>query len=667
MLFIFLASLVSTATALSRDAPSLPLSWQTTGRAAAPDTICVIVALKQRNLEQLPSLVLAVSNPTSPTYGQYLTKGQLDALTAPAPEAFDAVAQWLSAGGTHVVNIQRSAATVAATLPVAHAEAIFNTKFYSVESVTTGQSKIRAHGAYTVPSSVEAHVDNVLGLHGLPLPPRTAIQSPAARTSTAPKVDPSVIATQYGIAGVTTSGSTTNRQSVAEFQGQTMNPDDLAAFFAKYVSASPASDGVVYKTHGEPTPGAGAEALLDIEYIMGVAPGIKTEFFEQISSDFGADLLAWTSLLLGADAGINVHSISYGFQGDLSLLGLKEADIVTIDTNFQKLAAKGVTLIFASGDSGSGYTKAPPVQTKCPATPFVKDVVFVGSVAQTFTVPGAVTQGSAAACCESCGQPSGPIAACTNWTVANIAGGKSQCTLYSRITGTTPSSGALSGGRGEAPPTAAKLYPSWPASSPWVTAVGATRFLHDQVGAMVEEAAVSAEDHFGSGGGFSRRFPVADYQANAVARYFSSVAASTLPDPSVATYAKGGRGTPDVSAIGTGFEVVLHNNTVIVGGTSASAPTFAAMVSLLNEARAAKGKPPLGFLNPFIYQNTDAFTDVTTGWSRVGRGGTTLPAGFNCSTGWDPITGVGTPNFTALLKAALAAGGGSSPRREPKE
>ena len=78
MLFIFLASLVSTATALSRDAPSLPLSWQTTGRAAAPDTIRVIVALKQRNLEQLPSLVLAVSNPTSPTYGQYLTKGQLD-------------------------------------------------------------------------------------------------------------------------------------------------------------------------------------------------------------------------------------------------------------------------------------------------------------------------------------------------------------------------------------------------------------------------------------------------------------------------------------------------------------------------------------------------------------------------------------------------------------
>ena len=56
-----------------------------------------------------------------------------------------------------------------------------------------------------------------------------------------------------------------------------------------------------------------------------------------------------------------------------------------------------------------------------------------------------------------------------------------------------------------------------------------------------------------------------------------------------------------------------------VGGTSASAPAFAGMVSLLNEARLNKGGKPLGFLNPFLYQNAAAFTDVTEGTNAIGR------------------------------------------------
>ena len=42
---------------------------------------------------------------------------------------------------------------------------------------------------------------------------------------------------------------------------------------------------------------------------------------------------------------------------------------------------------------------------------------------------------------------------------------------------------------------------------------------------------------------------------------------------------------------------------------------------------------------------------------QVGRGGGTLECGFNCSTGWDPVTGMGTPKFGAMLKAAMAAVG----------
>jgi tripeptidyl-peptidase-1 len=62
----------------------------------------------------------------------------------------------------------------------------------------------------------------------------------------------------------------------------------------------------------------------------------------------------------------------------------------------------------------------------------------------------------------------------------------------------------------------------------------------------------------------------------------------------------------------------------------------------------------MGFLNPFLYKNADAFTDVTKCSNKFGRSGNHLPYGFNCSVGWDPATGLGAPKFDMLLAAAMA-------------
>jgi len=194
------------------------------------------------------------------------------------------------------------------------------------------------------------------------------------------------------------------------------------------------------------------------------------------------------------------------------------------------------------------------------------------------------------------------------------------------------------------------LYPSWPASSPWVTAVGATRFVGQKVGN--EEMAT---DQFGSGGGFSKMFsqePNAKWQESVVASYLSTVDPSSLPPKG--SFPPKGRATPDISALGEGYQVIVGGETKSVGGTSASCPAFAAMVSLINEARLNAGKKQMGFLNPFIYANADAFTDVTQGTNKISRQGATLPYGFDCAKGWDPITGLGTPKFDKLLKAAMA-------------
>lgn len=93
-----------------------------------------------------------------------------------------------------------------------------------------------------------------------------------------------------------------------------------------------------------------------------------------------------------------------------------------------------------------------------------------------------------------------------------------------------------------------------------------------------------------------------------------------------------------------------------VGGTSASSPLFAGLISLLNEYRLQNGKSPLGFLNPLLYElavaEKDAFRDVTIGNNRIDRTGPLAPLreGFDCAEGWDAVTGFGTPNFAEILE-----------------
>merc|ERR1712066_1056886 len=109
-------------------------------------------------------------------------------------------------------------------------------------------------------------------------------------------------------------------------------------------------------------------------------------------------------------------------------------------------------------------------------------------------------------------------------------------------------------------------------------------------------------------------------QKEAIATYLKT--ASKLP-PS-GSYPPGGRATPDVAALGEGFQVLASGSVQSVGGTSASAPTFAGLVSLLNEARVKAGKPPMGYLNPWIYQHPEAFRDIVVGTDAIDRSGGSL-------------------------------------------
>lgn len=87
----------------------------------------------------------------------------------------------------------------------------------------------------------------------------------------------------------------------------------------------------------------------------------------------------------------------------------------------------------------------------------------------------------------------------------------------------------------------------------------------------------------------------------------------------------------------------------LIGGTSASSPTFASIVTRINEERIAAGKSTVGFVNPVLYANPGVLHDITSGDN---PGCNTN--GFSASTGWDPVTGLGTPNYPAMLKLFMS-------------
>ena len=98
--------------------------------------------------------------------------------------------------------------------------------------------------------------------------------------------------------------------------------------------------------------------------------------------------------------------------------------------------------------------------------------------------------------------------------------------------------------------------------------------------------------------------------------------------------------------------ITLNGGATGAYGTSAATPTFATVVAKLNELRLAAGKAPMGFANPFFYKNPDCFQDITTGNNDGRNGG---KGGFPAIKGWDAATGLGSPNFSKLASAAMAA------------
>jgi subtilase family serine protease len=182
---------------------------------------------------------------------------------------------------------------------------------------------------------------------------------------------------------------------------------------------------------------------------------------------------------------------------------------------------------------------------------------------------------------------------------------------------------------------AATLYP---AVSPNVLTVGGTVLYPDSAGNYGGEIGWGP-----SGGGYSRWESEPSFQRGVQtsgSRTSPDVAFDAAPNPGFAVYTS----TPD-QAGRVGWWPV--------GGTSAGAPAWSALLALADQARAQVGKGSLGNAQSFLYNSslTSDFHDITSGSN-----------GHPAGPGYDMNTGLGTPRAHLLVSALVGISTGSSAR-----
>ncbi|EPQ59186.1 subtilisin-like protein [Gloeophyllum trabeum ATCC 11539] len=580
-----------------------PRGWVKLAPAPPDHIIHLRIALLQPNFTQLEQALYEVSDPDHARYGQHLSKEQVEELVAPHSESINVVDEWLASLGIQQSELSRSSAKdwVKVKVPVSLAEKMLDTTYHVWQHTESGDTIVRTTH-YGLPEDVHGHVELVQpttifsrfrGMkttYRLTSSNQQASDSGAAsiRSASGTVVDASCNSTititclkeLYNATGYNSSATNGNTIGITGYLEQYANFMDLQSFYAQQRPDAVNSTFKVTLINGgqnnQTLSAAGIEADLDVEFAFGLTYPTPSYFYSTGGSppfipdmdtptDTNEPYAEWLDYILGVPNPPQTISTSYGDDEQT----VPESYAQRVCASFAQLGARGVSLMFSSGDGGVGDGDPDPATQTC------------------YTNDG-----------------------------RNVT----------------------------------RFIPGFPASCPYVTAVGGTTY--------VPEVAV-----FFSGGGFSIYFAQPSYQTAAVASYLAKLAPGTYQG----LYNPYGRAIPDVSAQANYFLVWNAGEPIYVGGTSASSPTFTGFVSLLNDALISAGRPPLGFLNPFLYSRGVAgLTDITAG-NNPGCG----TEGFNATVGWDPgkllnceksgwltitiaVTGLGTPNFGLLKDIVLS-------------
>ncbi|KAI1895580.1 hypothetical protein AGOR_G00107700 [Albula goreensis] len=333
---------------------SVPEGWSHVGRVAPSDRVELTFALRQQNVDRLRELLELVSDPDSPQYGKFLSLEEVASLVHPSQLTHKVVKSWLQSHG--VTNCQTVVTEdfLQCDMTVQVAETLLpGSEFHRY---LNGQhSLVRSPTPYSVHEDLSKHLDLVGGVHRFP-PEMQAV----SRAWTSGKqreagfhlgVTPTIIRSRYNLTAADVGSAENNSQAVAQFLEQFYHPADLAEFMALFGGGFKHMSKVARVVGTQGGGKAGLEASLDIEYIMSTGANISTWVFTNPGRHESQEpFLQWMMLLSNMSAVPWVHTISYGDDED----SLAAAYMMRINVEFMKAGVRGITMLFASGDSGAG-------------------------------------------------------------------------------------------------------------------------------------------------------------------------------------------------------------------------------------------------------------------------------------------------------------------------
>jgi subtilase family serine protease len=631
------------------------------GSPSSSQQIDVKLYLADQHAAELAGLVTKVSTPGSAEYGKYLTAAQYRARYAPSSATVTAVKKFVTDAGLSVAAVASNRSYVTAHGSVAQVQKAFDTslKKYTLQGQTVRaaakapslpvalQGKVIAVSGLASISSLmkPSHVDGAKVAGSTAKLTTPAVKAPKAKTFAPPPdafvnappcssyfgqkiatdqpkafgksqpyvtcgYTPTQLQGAYGLTSSLSKGIDGHGVTVAitdAYAAPTILSDantyatkhGQAAFSSKQFSQVLPSEfryGYDDTVNGDQCGEQGwyGEETLDVEAVHAVAPGAKIKFVASPSCD-NADFADTLNTVVDGHLA-DIVTNSWGGTDESN--GSPELDTV-YEQIFYQAASTGIGFYFSSGDSGDGHSAGDP--TADPPIP-----------------------------------PNGPTAqAPANSPLVTAVGGTSLAVSKSNKrqfeTGWSTAKSTLTAGAWSPAPPGNYLY--------------------------------------GAGGGTSRVFAQPSYQKGIVPSSLSKRYGS-----------KAARVVPDVSAVGdpgTGFLVgetqtfpdgTAKYSEYRLGGTSLASPVFAGIMALADQAN----KHPHGFANPALYKlyGSSALydpkpvanqgvvrvdyvngSDATDGLSTSLRSmDVTVGTILRTRSGYDDITGVGTPNGSSFIK-----------------
>ncbi|EEQ28740.1 Tripeptidyl-peptidase sed1 [Microsporum canis] len=636
---------------------SIPVWWQRVSRIDPHAFLPLTIALAQQNLEHAEDYLLSVSDPSSPQYAQYWTAEAVAAKFAPSEPTARKVMSWLNQSGIAPAGVRRSKSggELYMNITAQEAEKLLHTTFYIYKHQLTNKT-LAICEKYSVATFVEKYVDFITTTeqfhHGLrrrsfqdPEPRMPSGKSPGHYVELADDSFPFPYLSFGSSVGLLKNKILSD--SLPSNCDKLITPDCLRALYHIPVRNTSHPD----------------NSLGIIEFTwVGYLESDLDKFFNIFQPSMVGNRPKFESI----DGGfIQTLVPSFAFNGEADL-DIEYAMALTHPLNITNYQ---VGDIWSLGNMNNFLASLD--STYCSAVDPVYDPIYPDPTPANPPLPSGYNS-------SDCGthKPTKVISISYAYEEGEFSPAyeRRQCLEYLKLGLQGVTVVFASGDHGTATRDGMcgntvidsnqisdhepSYVPTFPSTCPYVTSVGGTQVpangsvLDAEVAfdTIITSSDGNVSSRLTSAGGFSNVFAVPGYQATATRDYLQRLQNKyTLPVNLNVTGFGSGRGFPDVAANAAAYATAVNGKLVKVYGTSASAPVFASVIAWINDARLNMGKQPVGFVNPVLYANPQVLNDVAKGSNYDCAN---LPA-YHASSGWDPVTGLGTPNFDRMLDLFL--------------